>query len=253
MANTSNAANFILNIVELQNTITNAGGTTATATLSNTVSQLAQMVNFNQKQIKADVISRYSVSPITVTDSLNLSNATLFVNGTAATGLGGASTITAGPSKLVLTSTVGATTAAAAFTVGSPATTPFQILGGGALQFPTAGTPTVGYYLTCMDASGTAEWQPAALPSDAQLKRNVRTLEGAGDMIAGLRGVRFDWSASGKGDIGLIAQEVAGVVPEAIGKLGDYMTVNYYTMVPILIESIKSLQTRVSTLEGLRS
>jgi hypothetical protein len=103
-----------------------------------------------------------------------------------------------------------------------------------------------------MDASGTAEWQPAATPSDARLKTNVRTLEGASDLVAALRGVRFDWSASGKGDIGLIAQEVVGVVPEATGHTGMYMTVNYYTLVPILLESVKSLQARVSTLEGLR-
>lgn len=251
MANTSNASKFLLNIVELQNTITNAAGTSAVTSLSNTVSQLQQMIDFNTKAIKTNTISQFNTSPITVTDSLNLSNASLLSNGQTVS-VGQSSSLINGPTAVSLFST---TTAATAFqvAVGSPSTTPFQILGDGSLRLQV-GTPTVGYYLTCMDANGTAEWQAPAVPSDARLKTNVRPLETAEETIQKLQGVRFDWKASGKGDVGMIAQDVAAVIPEAVFTSAGSSTLmlNYTTLVPYLVETVKSLQARVSTLEGLR-
>jgi len=249
MANTSNASRFILNIVELQNTITSAGGTNSVNTLSNAVSQLQQMVNYDQKQIKANIISRFNTTPITVTDSLNLSNATLYSNGTVAS-VGVQSTLSSGPTTVTLLSTT-TTTPAFEVAVGSPSVTPFQVLGDGSLRLPNAGTPTIGYYLTCTDTNGTAEWQPAAVPSDLKLKGNIRPLDGADTIVSSLRGVRFNWASNGKEDIGMIAQEVSEVVPEAITSYSSTLMIQYQTLVPILLESVKSLQARVSTLEGL--
>jgi hypothetical protein len=251
MANTSNASKFLLNIVELQNTITNAAGTSAVTTLSNSVSQLQQMIDFNAKAIKTNTISQFNTSPITVTDSLNLSNASLLSNGQVVS-VGTGSTLVNGPTAVSLYSTTAATTAFQV-AVGSPSATPFQILGDGSMRLQV-GTPTVGYYLTCMDGNGTAEWQAPAVPSDARLKMNVRPLEDAGAALQRLQGVRFEWKASGKGDVGMIAQDVAAVVPEAVFTSGTSSTLmmNYTTLVPYLIETVKSLQARVSTLEGLR-
>jgi hypothetical protein len=102
-----------------------------------------------------------------------------------------------------------------------------------------------------MDASGTAQWQPPGSVSDARLKRDIRPLDDSVRIFSGLRGVRFQW-LNGSNDVGVIAQEVADVLPEAVhvGVGTNPSVVEYHKMIPILIEVIKALEKRVSTLEG---
>ena len=49
-----------------------------------------------------------------------------------------------------------------------------------------------------------------------KIKNNIATLAGALDKTLRLRGVSYDWRSNGKPDIGLIAEEVAEVVPEVV-------------------------------------
>jgi hypothetical protein len=86
--------------------------------------------------------------------------------------------------------------------------------------------------------------------SSLALKSNVRTLENALDMVNRLRGVRFDWRASGKGAVGLIAEEVDQVLPEVVGYNDDGSApagVNYANLVAVLVEAVKEQQ---KTIEG---
>jgi len=63
--------------------------------------------------------------------------------------------------------------------------------------------------------------------------------------------VRFDWLRDGSSDIGVIAQEVYKVMPEAIVSTNTNMlTVAYTKIIPLLIETIKDLEKRVEVLEG---
>ncbi len=60
----------------------------------------------------------------------------------------------------------------------------------------------------------------------------------------------------GKGDkreIGLIAQEVAEVVPEVVSKMSssaDTLGVAYTQLVPVLVEAVKELSAKVESLEA---
>lgn len=258
---TSGASNFLLNIVELQNTITSASGLSPVASLSNTVAQLQEMLIYGEKRLAVDTISKYSQSPIQVLDSMNFaSNASLTLNnlavGTGSAGsFGQVSSIGYESSLTNYFSTNVATDTAIQFQVGGGPSYPMRFLANGTtivsgpLSITGAGTPGIGYYLTCMDALGTAQWQPAAAPSDARLKTRVRTLEGAQQILEGIRGVRFDWLTGGS-DVGVIAQEVAAVLPEAVH--GETpLSVEYHKIIPVLIETVKELLGRVSTLEGL--
>jgi hypothetical protein len=83
--------------------------------------------------------------------------------------------------------------------------------------------------------------------SDARRKTQVRTLEGAGEILDGIRGVRFEWLTGGA-DVGVIAQEVAAVLPEAVHG-GDPVVVEYTKIIPVLIEAVKELRARVARLE----
>ena len=100
-------------------------------------------------------------------------------------------------------------------------------------------------------AAGTQGFQTL---SDRRCKTDVETLEGALDAVQALRGVRFRWQedacagldvADGP-QVGLVAQEVAEVVPEAVrqGEDGRY-TLDASVLVPVLIEAVKALAARV--------
>jgi len=257
---TSGASNFLLNIVELQNVQTSASGLSPVAALSNTVSQLQEMLIYGEKRLAVNTISKYSQSPIQVLDSMNFaSNATLTLNkiavgasGSAA--LGQVSSIGYMSSLTNYFSTSVATDTAIQFQVGDPAVYPMTFLANGTtvvsgpLTLSGAATPGLGYYLTCMDGVGTAQWQPPGSVSDARRKTNVRSIEGAAQILEGIRGVRFDWLTGGS-DVGVIAQEVAAVLPEAVHG-GDPFVVEYIKIIPVLVETVKELRARVSTLEG---
>ena len=67
-----------------------------------------------------------------------------------------------------------------------------------------------------------------------------------------MRGVRFQWRDTGVRDVGVIAQEVAEVIPEAVTSTskGD-LYVAYDKMIPFLLESVKALLERVDRLEQI--
>jgi len=61
----------LVNIIELQNVVTAASGLGTTNQIQADVNNLKKMVNFDKKQILANVISKYNSSPITVTDPIS--------------------------------------------------------------------------------------------------------------------------------------------------------------------------------------
>ncbi len=85
-------------------------------------------------------------------------------------------------------------------------------------------------------------------PSSRRWKENVEPLEQALALVERLEGVRFQWKESGREDIGLIAEEVAEVVPEVVAyENGQAQGVNYGHLVALLIEAIKTQQQQIET------
>jgi hypothetical protein len=87
--------------------------------------------------------------------------------------------------------------------------------------------------------------------SDARLKTDVCPLTGGLDGVERLRPVRFNWNRrrnldrrhSDQPQIGLIAQEVREVVPEAVAERSDgYLAVDYSRLTPILIQAMRELR-----------
>jgi hypothetical protein len=84
--------------------------------------------------------------------------------------------------------------------------------------------------------------------SDARLKREVRTIEGALKTLAGIEGKTYRWKRNlGRDDrtqYGLIAQEVERVVPELVHAPDDdaIRSVNYQGLIPMLIEAVHQLE-----------
>ncbi|GGE54582.1 DUF2793 domain-containing protein [Actibacterium pelagium] len=90
-------------------------------------------------------------------------------------------------------------------------------------------------------------------PSDARLKTNIQNATPAPDLIDSLRVVSFDWITGGEIRFGLIAQEVAQVLPEAVqpGGLPDQpWSIDPSRLVPLLVLELQALRARVAALES---
>ena len=86
--------------------------------------------------------------------------------------------------------------------------------------------------------------------SDIRLKDQIEAINNATDIIASLEGKRY--IKDGEPSVGLIAQEVEGVLPEVVHTANDEMglkSVSYGNLVAVLIEAHKELTDRVGILE----
>jgi hypothetical protein len=104
-----------------------------------------------------------------------------------------------------------------------------------------------------------------AFVSDIRLKTNITTVENALDKVCKLHGFTYNFNEVAEKigfdvnerHIGVSAQDVKEVVPEAIRKAPisditdtDYITVQYEKLVPLLIEAIKELKAEIDQLKG---
>lgn len=94
--------------------------------------------------------------------------------------------------------------------------------------------------------------------SDERLKDDIYVIDNPLRKIEKIRGVEFDWKESGptwvdeenRHDVGLIAQDVEQIIPEAVETRGDgTKAVNYYKVIPLLLEGIKELSNKIISLE----
>lgn len=86
--------------------------------------------------------------------------------------------------------------------------------------------------------------------SDINLKENIRVIDNAVEKIEQLNGIYFTWKDSKKPAIGVVAQEVQTVFPELVNQLPNgNLTVNYDSLIAVLIESIKELKNEIEELK----
>lgn len=86
--------------------------------------------------------------------------------------------------------------------------------------------------------------------SDASLKTNVQTINGAMGKVDAIRGVTFERLEDGSTSTGVIAQELEAVLPEAVqtDEHGVKM-VAYGNVTGLLIEALKELKAEVESLK----
>jgi len=108
-----------------------------------------------------------------------------------------------------------------------------------------------------------------AYASDKRLKENIINIENPLQKIKQLRGVYFDWKdmtkelgfvpPTMKNEIGMIAQEVEAVIPQAIDiapfdelyegtDREKYKTIKYNRLIPLLVECINEQQKQIDNL-----
>ncbi len=110
-----------------------------------------------------------------------------------------------------------------------------------------------------LDVNGSVHATAYFSASDARWKKNIAQLTNALDTIEQLRGVRYHWRAEeypkinfeSGAQIGLIAQEVKKVLPEAVSEDRDgFYSVAYTKLVPVLVEGIKEQQCQLREKEA---
>ena len=85
---------------------------------------------------------------------------------------------------------------------------------------------------------------------DARFKENVIPIENALDKVCSISGYTYNKIGSDEKMSGVIAQEVANVLPEVVrGSEETNYSVSYGNMVGILIEAIKELKSEIDELK----
>jgi hypothetical protein len=110
-----------------------------------------------------------------------------------------------------------------------------------------------------LQVNGNVVANNVLLPSDARLKEDVHAIERARELLRTLHGVHYRWKkdaqakfgTSAGADVGLLAQDVQRVLPEAVITLPDgTLTVNYDKVIPLLVEALKAQDTKLQQLEA---
>jgi hypothetical protein len=146
------------------------------------------------------------------------------------------------------------------------------------------GTSNDGATRSIMEGGGNfyTNGNVVAYWSDKRLKKNIEKITDWREIINGLNGYRFQWNDTGKKmlemtddvvEVGLIAQEVEAVLPQASaiqmlqykdnvdGKLipkddinydseNPYLTVREEKIIPVLVEAIKGLMAEIDELKA---
>ena len=97
--------------------------------------------------------------------------------------------------------------------------------------------------------SGTVTAPNFVSSSDARLKSDIAPIADALVKVQALNGVTFAMAGSDARQMGLIAQQVQRVAPEAVVEAEGVLRLAYGNLVGLLIEAIKDLATQVEQLK----
>lgn len=82
--------------------------------------------------------------------------------------------------------------------------------------------------------------------SDEELKTNLKSIDNALDIVNSIEGYRFNWKDGNDASIGVMAQQLEGILPELVST-DRYKSVNYNGLIAVLIEAIKQLNAKLES------
>jgi hypothetical protein len=114
------------------------------------------------------------------------------------------------------------------------------------------GTTSGGPSLVITQGVGSALSDGWMTYSTRRLKENIRTIDGALEKVEQLRGVAYDRKDTGHHEIGVVAEEVAEVVPEVVARdprTQEVQGVDYTRLTALLIEAVKQQESTIRQLK----
>jgi hypothetical protein len=240
----TNANPFVVNIVPLQGIPTGITSSSDTVgqilALQTDVGNIQAMVDYETKTVSTDFITSFTEDrTIEITQNINLSSASLYQNGVL---FGSISTISAGTSSFIRC---------------GPSSMTFVNAGNNVLNITSTGilqyTSSPMYLSTGIQVNGflyvseNAYVKNMYQTSDRELKINITPFTTCLDDILKLQPYNFNWKDSGDKDLGFMAQDVQTTWPS----LSEGNSIAYSRFVPLLLEGLRELHGRVSTLESL--
>lgn len=240
---------FLVNIVPLQNVITNTSGLDPTTSLSNSVTALQTIVNTSNRTVYTDYISAYTTG-----GAIRLLSPLVLCNGSNITG-GGAIATPIQVSSLQGSS--GFVNASATVDVGVGGTTILQvgatgnILVKGSSEMRVSSMTFLADYITASTivVGGTCFAQNFVTLSDSGVKSQISSLTD----VRGFDRIgtyRFTYSGNEEHEIGLLAQEVETIYPECVIENNGVKYIKYNAVVALLVGAVRRLEERVRVLEG---
>jgi hypothetical protein len=231
----TNANPYVVNIVPLQGIATGLTSSSDTAgqiiTLQANVANIQTMVDYTTHTISADFITSFTKDQtIEITENINLSSASLYQNGVLI------NTGTVSSVQFATGSYMSGTTQKVSITTAGN-----NYLEVGNLPNVSSGVQVNGYLFVSNDAYVRNMYQT----SDRNLKTDIKPFTTCLDEILKLEPCVFRWKETGNIDIGFIAQDVQASWPS----LSEGTSIAYSRFVPLLLEGLRELHERVSTLE----
>jgi hypothetical protein len=132
----------------------------------------------------------------------------------------------------------------------------------GAVNIGTLGNRTTtigvnsGSNKVVIDAVDVVITNGITVSSDIRLKENFEPMSNALELVTQLNGTYYTWKKDAGADkprkLGFIAQEVEKVIPELVKTDSEGMkSVDYVSVVPVLVEAIKNQQKQIDELKAL--
>jgi len=243
----TNANPFVVNIVPLQGIPTGITSSSDSVgqilALQTNLANIQTMVNYETHTISTDFITSFTEDKaIDITQNINLSSASLYQNGVLFSGSGSVSSIASGVSSFIR---CGSST----MTFVNAGNNVLNITSTGTLQYTSSpmylstGIQVNGFIYVSENAYVKTMYQT----SDRELKTDIKPFTTCLDEILKLEPYTFKWKDSGDTDLGFMAQDVQVVWPS----LSEGNSIAYSRFVPLLLEGLRELHGRVSTLEAL--
>ena len=122
--------------------------------------------------------------------------------------------------------------------------------GGGAFSMNQTNSETVSFAMSGSFTGGFTATGDITAYSDESLKTNIQTIDGALGRVESIRGVTFDRIEDGSTSVGVVAQELEAVLPEAVKTDENGLKhVAYGNITGLLIEAVKELSAQVEELK----
>jgi hypothetical protein len=222
---------YVVNIIPLQNIQTSISGLDTVTSLQNQVASINQMVDTTTKTVYTDYLNSFTTGgSINVLSPINLSNTFITSNGSAVIGSSATSLVSSNSSVLLSDSNI---------------------------VFNINGTTS----LTLSNSSGTFSGSCRAVTfitlSDKEAKTNLEMLMGGCNIekkglsydLCKLNVYKYNYKGNTRKHIGLIAQEVEEILPEAVIEENGVKYIDYNSLVATLVGVVGEMRREIDILK----